>query len=363
MRLTLENVGAFMIERQHVAAADLLNGDVQIVDASRKNTNFSYNSEATASFFVKQGDPGNLSVKNEADFLDEIAKRSDAWLRQRLPRRVAYHKDARVLVTRRLDRATVISDFIQERSGLSRQFSRSLGRLFRKVHAIPVSAGKLGESDRPAAASRPPWVLTIHRPTAAGLSEISQANLDVIKILQSCPDACLAYDEVRREWAADLAIIHGDVKFDNCIVYAPTAGSARTRVTLVDWEMAKLGDPFWDVGSFFGELIRLWAAHSDDRPGDAPRADVPHDAIKSIARTFWSEYASGLSARGISATAGLHRSLIHASLRLVQTSYEFLQHSTEVYQEAGEMLQLAVNVAEAPALASAQILGLPFPEH
>src|SRR3712207_7392916 len=38
------------------------------------------------------------------------------------------------------------------------------------------------------------------------------------------------------------ALIHGDARWDNCIVYPRTASRRATRVKLVDWEHACFGD-------------------------------------------------------------------------------------------------------------------------
>jgi aminoglycoside phosphotransferase (APT) family kinase protein len=77
------------------------------------------------------------------------------------------------------------------------------------------------------------------------------------------------YDVVRRWLEANLpaesapAVVHGDFKLDNVIVQQAADGSARV-ASVVDWEMATIGDPRADLGY----LLSFWPA-----PGSAGSSD------------------------------------------------------------------------------------------
>ena len=357
-------MGGYLVDRHFLAPQDVVDGRVEIIDASRRNRNFLVHSDLAEPLFVKQGRPGNRSVRNEAEFLRKLSNQRHNVLQSGLPTCLSYDPEANVLVTRKFERATNLGDFIVERSMLSPTFARSIGQILRGVHDVQILPDALdGEKPR---ASRVPWVFLIHRPTAAGLSDISQANLELTKTIQSLPKVCEALDLATQLWMSN-AIIHGDTKFDNFVVYGKTKEGPRRRLALIDWEMAKQGDPCWDLGCVFGELLRLWAAHnvSASRGGlqnaNAKRQVTLHE-VKNLTNAVWSGYTRFWAQDDPRHKDFLHKAALFSSIRLVQTCYEFLQFSNEVSHEAGQLLQLAINVITAPAQAAAQLLGLPLIE-
>ncbi len=133
--------------------------------------------------------------------------------------------------------------------------------------ALPASTARLGRLAAgwhrgthglafPALPTERPWVLDIltpgcWRPPAA--------------------DELLVHGRVRRELRrhfADLAgrlepscVVHGDLKWDNCLV------EGRDRVRVIDWEMAAVGDPAWDVAGILQDhLVLLRAIASPAEP-------------------------------------------------------------------------------------------------
>lgn len=64
------------------------------------------------------------------------------------------------------------------------------------------------------------------------------------------PGVIAALREGRARWRR-MCLVHGDLKHDNLLVAA--AGAAR-RVVIVDWEMARLGDPAWDLAALAARL-------------------------------------------------------------------------------------------------------------
>src|SRR5919198_482393 len=69
---------------------------------------------------------------------------------------------------------------------------------------------------------------------------------------------CAAWLDEHRPPDAPPGVLHSDFRVDNCLLAldAPTHVEA-----IIDWEMATIGDPMLDVGSFLG----FWGT---DRPAD-----------------------------------------------------------------------------------------------
>ncbi len=135
---------------------------------------------------------------------------------------------------------------------------------------------------------------------------------------------------------------------------------------IVDWELSRLGDPCWDVGSFFGEYLTYWLLSIPVTGQDPPDrfldlARYPLDKMRPAIRAFWSAYVSGsgLTDPGLH-DAFLIRSVRYATARLVQTAYEQGQVSALLTGNIVVLLQLAFNILQRPEEASIALLGIPL---
>ena len=90
--------------------------------------------------------------------------------------------------------------------------------------------------------------------------------------------------------------MHGDVKWDNCVVYpARPATAASLRLKIVDWELSDIGDPRWDVGALLQAYIAFWVfsmrISTDCRWRSLPNtAQYPIENMQPSIRAFWQAY-------------------------------------------------------------------------
>jgi Ser/Thr protein kinase RdoA (MazF antagonist) len=81
--------------------------------------------------------------------------------------------------------------------------------------------------------------------------------------------------EARRMWRP-LTLIHADLKHDN-ILLRRTATGVRVRIT--DWEMARIGDPAWDLATLFARLLVA-------REGAPPWGKRDLDGARTLITTY-----------------------------------------------------------------------------
>ena len=126
---------------------------------------------------------------------------------------------------------------------------RALGEALGRCHQALDGTGLDGP------ASEVPWVLRVTDDPTAGAGLAPEAR-SVLSGLSQRGAIASALRRARADWRAE-TLIHGDLKFDNCLVRSDDGESP---VLLVDWELAATGDPAWDIGSVVQECMLLASA-------------------------------------------------------------------------------------------------------
>jgi thiamine kinase-like enzyme len=208
----------------------------------------------------------------------------------------------------------------------------------------------------------PPWALNIHRPHLSIFTDASEGKLELIRIVQESTEFCDLLDELRRDWNAD-RLIHWDVKWSNWVT--PIRISSARRVKLVDWELAALGDPCWDIGSAFSSYLSFWLSSIPITGQELPHrflelSRYPLERMQPAIRSFWESYVRHMNFDCSTADQWLNRSVRYAAARLVQTAFEQMQRSSQVTGNVAYSLQLSLNMLRRPRETSVLLLGIPM---
>jgi aminoglycoside phosphotransferase (APT) family kinase protein len=225
-------------------------------------------------------------------------------------------------------------------------------------HGLPVPRGIGIGVELPDAA---PWVFDLARPAPASLRELAPAQLSVIQALQSTPSVVAALDRLRDEWRPT-RLVHGDFKWSNVLVHEDGAGLP-VGLLLLDWEMAQLGDPAWDVGAvlhaFIAEAVlglELTDGTSSEAAAGLLGTLLPR--LLSAHRDFWSGYLAATRLTDADAEALLQRLPSHVAARLLKSAYEWSQAEVRMPRSAAAILQLGINMLLSPNAAREVVLGL-----
>lgn len=345
MHLTLRSVPTHLVERGLLSFGDLVDGSVTVSDVSRRNRNFRVTRDTQPCFFVKQ--------VREFDALSIETLRRDArcyWLANNhdefralaplLPPFHTFDVLRSILVLGLLtDVETVHAQHQRTREypvGLAATTARALAHYHTAFRALPASAASS------AFARMHPWVLSTGDPTLfpSGLQTPMGRQLLHLSRARGI-EADLA--RARQRWHVE-TLIHGDLKWDNCLVtlYGPDAGKLR----IIDWEIADVGDPAWDIGSIFQSYLAQWT-FSQNATEASPDAHARLTATRPALRAFWDSYVafSGCAhPRDL-----LEKSVAFGAGRLVQTAYESLYASPAITPHSLQLLDLAGTILSAGA--------------
>jgi aminoglycoside phosphotransferase (APT) family kinase protein len=342
------DVAGYLLDRKLLGPRAVVDGGLRVADASRLNRVFVVTAEGERCYVLKlAGGAGNAGVAREAAVLERLRRLdpggSLAWL---LPVVVAYDAAEGVLI---LESAADARDLRRHhaRGRFSCVLAREAGRALALLHAIPPRA-----LDGLPHAPHPTGRTQMHRPDLNTMFTLSEAAVELTRILQGADELCAELDELCTGWSEE-SVIHGDVRWDNCLALRGSGSSRWTRLQLIDWELCGPGDPGFDIGAFFGEYLRAWlqsipiADHRD--PGRLlEHARLPLRRMRPALRAFWAGYTLDRGTTSTELSATLRRSTRFAAVRLITAALEEAQSFAELRARALYQLMLSENIVRRP---------------
>ena len=337
--LEQHEVAAYLLARGLVGRRSIVAGTLRIADATSRNRNFHVSGTGGDSYLLKQGIAADSAetLANEATLYGRLAA-AGGPLAAAIPRLHRFDAARGLLVLEWIAGGEDLYRHHAGRRACSVTLARALGRVLAALHAI-------APDDEPLRRDAP-WVLSLHRPRLDALRYLSAPSVELIASIQRDEPFVRALDALREDWRVE-ALVHRDVKWANCIAYAPAGRARPTRIKLVDWEMGGWGDPALDVGSALGEYLgcRLRAGAA------APGGEQPAMAA------LWRAYAASRALAAPQADELLVRALRYAGARLVQSAYEKTQETGLASERVARGLELGRDLLLAPREACADLLG------
>lgn len=367
--ITLDNVVPYLIERSVMDTKSIVEGDLKIVDASRRNRNLQVIRKNDTSFLIKQPsatDASNvMSVKKEALLYLLMQTDADfASLKDIAPRILDFDEQRTIMITEFVTNAHTLNNYEHFIAGgeLRKEESIELGRLMAKYHKAFN-----GQSGNPKLHSFHGGFVpaaSIVRPGPEIFRDINSQNLELLKIVQRYPTFYDSLEELYSSWQ-NQTLIHGDIKWDNVIVSTKDNENNGFRMNIVDWESVSMGDPAWDVGSVFQEFIRLWLSFLPTTGRESAEqllesTTFPIQNIQPAIRAFWNSYVKTSELTSKEANDLLVRSAKFCAARLVQSAYESLDSSMDLSNTIVYMIQTSLNIFNRTNHAVVHLLGIPF---
>ena len=348
------DVARWLLDRGLLTSADLLDDEVVIRDVSSRNRNYRIETRCGPSYLLKQaiGIETLTTITNEAAVYELLAS-GDEELARSVPRYHGYDAQEGVLVLELVRGAENLRSHHSTSGRFSAGPAAAVGRTLGLLHRTTAI-------DAVATPDEAAWILRIHQPNTSIFRDASAASLDLIRVIQQAHDFPEQLERVRASWTPG-ARVHGDVKWDNCLVVS-LDGIDET-VKLIDWEASTIGDPGWDIGSALSQYLSFWI-FSIPVTGEIPPerfpqlAAYPLDSMKPALNACWGAYADALGLRPPEAATRLARAVELAAARLVQTGFEISQMQQGLTSSVVLHLQLAQNLLERPNEAATRLLGI-----
>jgi aminoglycoside phosphotransferase (APT) family kinase protein len=361
--LTQAQIAHYLVAGGFSSAESIVEGDFEVLEASRRNSNFKVVSNRGPSYLLKQLKDASAgeTLANEARvyrFLQEVC--TDDTLLRYIPHILQYDSGQGMLVVELLRNSRDLYEHCDRFDRIPVRTAASLGRALSTLHRI--TGETLETAQQMGFTNHYPGVLYFHRPGVGVFRDTSSANLQLIRIVQSTPGFADHLDRLRESWRVD-SMIHNDIKWENCVVSNQGHAHGSPNLKIVDWEFASLGDSFWDAGAVFSAFLGSWLLSVPVSGEDSPECFIelarrPLGRMLNSIHAFWSAYSRGRGFNRGESAQNLLRVIQFAAARLIQTAYERMQHSSTLSGEVVCLLQLSLNILQRPHEAAVQLLGL-----
>lgn len=358
MHLTVANLPHFLIGRGLLGAERVVAGDVVVIDASRRNRNFKVISSGGGLFVKQMRDlqaDAMLTLRREASCY-ELA-RSDEALAGVMPKLVAYDPIRHLLVVELAPDAESLAEFHQRCGALPPALGETLGEAVGLYHQRATAIIE-NEAMQTLFARQPPVILTLGRGGHAVLGQFGHIGPALSAIIQQHPEFQRLLDALGDEWRFD-SLIHGDMKWDNILVFPATAPTPNFRI--VDWEMADVGDAAWDVGAVLQSFLAAWILSMPLSSGLPPEryvslATQPLEAMLPVIHAFWNAYSRQRGFTAEEKPREIERCLRFGAARLVWTAVEQRLYTYNLDPTVSAFLQVSLNILQDPKRAVSELL-------
>jgi aminoglycoside phosphotransferase (APT) family kinase protein len=359
--LTQSDVVPYLLGKNWIRPSHIVNGGVEVTNASRRNRNYRVMCRKGPRLLLKSATDADKSatITHEAAVY-RFLRRIDPGrgFARFLPRYRGFHAAECMLVLDLLDGAESLLDYHARRGRASQTLAATLGRALARLHRSTASSRARVEFQKHCT-HRGLDVMNLHCPSLAFYCSYSSgANIELLRIVQASPGFFQGLDDLRQGWR-EAAVIHGDLRWDNCVIATDPGARSKKRLAIVDWELAMLGDPCWDVACVLCEYLSFWLSSAPITPDSEPEdvdgaARIPLSSLQPAMRRFWLAYRQGC---GMGAAA-LPRIARYAAVRLVQGAIERTHGLAQISAVSLYLLQLAHNILQRPAEAVTALFGL-----
>lgn len=358
MLLSTENLCHYLLDRNLIDRHTVMSGDFSTVSEPTRNNIFKVLSRTGRNLFIKQVSNFNahaLSIlKREAKAYHFISSNPEyAELAALIPTFIDYDKDRHVLVVGYLPDHTSVHEYYFSQQRVIPEFTAKQAEIMTLFH-FPVPA----HADTSAFPRLLPWIMLINDNGPHYFQPNS--NNDLVGMIRGNNELMEMLTALKSEWQ-QTSLIHGDIKWTNFIT--PKTATDASQVKLVDWEIADIGDPWWDVAGFLQSFLSTWLFGFDNlKPAEHKLLDSMHafdiEQVKPAAAYFWKTYIQRMNIPAAEEQAALVKTMKYTAARMLQTSIEGIVQTPQVFPNNVRIVQVAFNILKSPEMAAQELFGI-----
>lgn len=343
-------IADYLLKWHLVSTKEIIQNDLQIERIHSKNLNYKVSSKS--SYFIKQkiNNPNDITFLRENQLYKYFYAVPNREIHQYLPSLFKSDLNEGILVIEYFKDSISIRSLLEKTEKIELVGSNIARALF-ALHTTNIQSSLISSLEIPI-----PWVLQVHKPTTDIFLNSSASTIELIKMIQRYEAFSCHLNNLIEQWN-NSCLIHNDVKSANMLVL----NNDEFDIKIIDWELAGLGNPLWDIGAVFSTFLLQWLdsipfAHNS--PKDFIRyAKIPLSSLKLGVQSFWKMYIAEMEIDYKKAEKDLLLSLKFCAARLLQSIIELSEVYPKINKRSIFYLQFCYNILEKPEKAARDIFG------
>lgn len=365
MLLTEYNIFYYLLDKGMADTASVIRGEFSARRSDSRNNNFLINREyGRHSYFIKQvkaPDQEKIDTLRAEAACYQLAQEDKrfAALKQSLPRFFLYDHRAHILVVEQIKEMISLHDHYFGYHQFENDIPQKLARILAAYHKTSLTDPKEKDSAPLPFPRRKPWVFTIAtQPPEMWMGAQPSAEQQTMQMIFKNAEFVQLLLQCENEWAP-FSLVHNDIKFTNFLVRMENEQPGELK--LIDWELADIGDPLWDVAGIFLAYLQLWITT------DLPEKELqlyPHikritlPQVQPCMDSFWQAYTQEMGFDAQTAWVLLQKAVKFTALKLLHACFETAPYAKTLQPNGAKMLQISFNILRSPANAAAQLMGI-----
>ncbi|MBI1227762.1 MAG: phosphotransferase [Bacteroidetes bacterium] len=365
MILTFENIAHYLLEKGLVTLDDIVAGKFSVRDNSSRNTNFAVNKEHPPGYLVKQVRAKDME-KTQTMRIEAtcywLANNDEQYqvLKNFLPKYHEYDYLNHILIIELLPEVQSLYDYHYGTGNFPIPVAESLADLMASYHCYELGKVQQGRSFQLFKKNKP-WVFSLLDNSLDEWmnSSMGSAEKQVLQLVLKNQEFVELLKPIREDWEVT-SLLHGDIKFPNFIINRSYDESAAPDVRLIDWELADMGDPLWDVAAIFQNYLSLWVSVeiANQQQGQKQLQTFSLENMQPSINAFWKKYVANNGWDVADTQAKLDKTVRYTAFKLLHSCFESSQYSKDIQLFTAKTLQLSLNLLKFPNEAVGELLGI-----
>lgn len=344
MRLTKKNITFYLLDKGFLNPKAFLSGDYILTQSMSRNSIFKIQHQNSTGVFVKQlinQDVTNSYLMQKDATSHYLIHESGLYKETSsyIPKYYGYDPNHHILVTEFFVDTGNIHEETFAKKELSQHYAKQMAKILSSYH-FDITKEVDHQSSLQFFGGQIPWILNLGN---IGDTDSNGMNNVVLQEIRKHKQLSQKIDKVASTWEIT-SLIHGDIKWMNFIVMPD-----KKDVKLIDWEIADLGDPLWDVAGVFQSYLSSWVM-SFDNSNNYQHVKMQGtefltlETIGPVIKIFWDEYAKLQKFTSSEKKKALLKTLAYMSVRMIQTAFESNMSNGTLLPNSARVIQFCDHI-------------------
>lgn len=355
MRLTKKNIAHYLLDKGFLDDEIIVDGQFRLTQAQSRNCIFNIALGNNGGLFVKQlvaMDPQNVYLMQKDATVHYLIHQSDIYpeLKQYTPKYYGYDPKTNVFVTHFFSNAYNLYEHYLNEKKLSTAHPKELARIL-SLYSKDIQSELPSNTSLQFFNRQLPWILTIENSFNMGSNAVIQTIAKDKRLLNGLI-------KLKKDWKGN-SLVHGDIKLVNFLLVTE---NNEEQIKLIDWEIANLGDPLWDLSGLIQSYLTIWGSTRKPQSETEPMPGFEFlelGEIKTCISDLWNEYARLHGWTKKEKRTKLKKVAQYTAARILQTAYEANQFKpNEMSLAATQLMEMSRNIFKSPLDAASNLMGI-----